>query len=104
MKRWTGYILEDWDVNIRFGEFYKWHKEAISDLIECKDSTIRRYKNILYEEAELKEDKSIEKIEAFKQKIKLMLHTMYIKDSKHGWGVTKEIIEKVYDKIRGLNN
>ncbi|CAB5383175.1 unnamed protein product [Rhizophagus irregularis] len=64
-----GYILEDWDVNIRFGEFYEWYKEAITDFIECKDSTIRRYKNILYEEAELKEDESTEKIEAFKQKL-----------------------------------
>ncbi|GBC23202.2 hypothetical protein GLOIN_2v1848990 [Rhizophagus irregularis DAOM 181602=DAOM 197198] len=97
-----GYILEDWDVNIRFGEFYEWYKEAITDFIECKDSTIRRYKNILYEEAELKEDESTEKIEAFKQKIKLMLHTMHIKVRKHGWGISKEIVEKVYDKIRGF--
>ncbi|CAB5396555.1 unnamed protein product [Rhizophagus irregularis] len=50
---------------------------------ECKDSTIRRYKNILYEEAELKEDESTEKIEAFKQKIRLMLHTMHIRVREH---------------------
>ncbi|PKY35554.1 hypothetical protein RhiirB3_456509, partial [Rhizophagus irregularis] len=97
-----GYILEDWDVNIRFGEFYEWYKEAITNFIECKDSTIRRYKNILYEEAELKEDESTEKIEAFKQKIRLMLHTMHIRVREHGWGIRKEIVEKVYDKIRGF--
>ncbi|GET50712.1 hypothetical protein GLOIN_2v1848990 [Rhizophagus irregularis DAOM 181602=DAOM 197198] len=71
-----GYILEDWDVNIRFREFYEWHKVAISEFIEWKDSVIRKYKDILYEEAELKEDESTEKIEAFKQKIRSMLNTM----------------------------
>ncbi|POG57990.1 hypothetical protein GLOIN_2v1848990, partial [Rhizophagus irregularis DAOM 181602=DAOM 197198] len=94
-----GYILEDWDVNIRFREFYEWHKVAISDFIEWKDSVIRKYKNILYEEAEL-EDESIEKIEAFKQKIRSMLNTMYVKG--RGGGIVKEVIEKVYDKIRGF--
>ncbi|UZO16357.1 uncharacterized protein OCT59_007746 [Rhizophagus irregularis] len=97
-----GYILEDWDVNIRFREFYEWYKEAITDFVECKDSTTRRYKNILYEEAELKEDESTEKIEEFKRKIRLMLHTMHIKVREHGWGISKEIVEKVYDKIRGF--
>ncbi|POG60626.1 hypothetical protein GLOIN_2v1815633 [Rhizophagus irregularis DAOM 181602=DAOM 197198] len=97
-----GYILEDWDVNIRFREFYEWYKEAITDFIECKDSTIRRYKNILYEDAELKEDESTEKIEAFKQKIRLMLHTMHIRVREHGWEISKEIVGKVYDKIRGF--
>ncbi|PKB93459.1 hypothetical protein RhiirA5_441236, partial [Rhizophagus irregularis] len=95
-----GYILEDWDVNIRFREFYEWHKVAISDFIEWKDSVIRKYKNILYEEAELKEDESIEKVEAFKQKIRSMLNTMYVKG--RGGGIVKEVIEKVYDKIRGF--
>ncbi|CAB4405845.1 unnamed protein product [Rhizophagus irregularis] len=96
-----GYILEDWDVNIRFGEFYEWYKETIPQAINYKDGTIRRYKNILYEEAELKEDELIEKIEIFKQKIKLMLHTM---DHERGWIVRKEVIEKVYDKIRRLED
>ncbi|PKY60339.1 hypothetical protein RhiirA4_483928, partial [Rhizophagus irregularis] len=96
-----GYILEDWDVNIRFGEFYEWYKETIPQAINYKDGTIRRYKNILYEEAELKEDESEEKIETFKQKIKLMLHTM---DHERGWIVRKEVIEKVYDKIRRLED
>src|SRR5688572_2130581 len=94
-----GYILEDWDVNIRFGKFYKWYKEIIPQVINYKDGTVRRYKNILYEKEELKEDESIKKIEEFKQKIKLMLHTI---DHEHGWIVKKEVIEKVYDKIRGL--
>ncbi|GET65659.1 hypothetical protein GLOIN_2v1815633 [Rhizophagus irregularis DAOM 181602=DAOM 197198] len=71
-----GYILEDWDVNIRFREFYEWHKVAILEFIKWKDSVIRKYKDILYEEAELKEDESTEKIEAFKQKIRSMLNTM----------------------------
>ncbi|GET54140.1 hypothetical protein GLOIN_2v1815633 [Rhizophagus irregularis DAOM 181602=DAOM 197198] len=95
-----GYILEDWDVNIRFREFYEWHKVAISEFIEWKDSVIRKYKDILYEEAELKEDESTEKIEAFKQKIRSMLNTMYVKG--RGGGISKVVIERVYDKIRGF--
>ncbi|PKY60990.1 hypothetical protein RhiirA4_431515, partial [Rhizophagus irregularis] len=94
-----GYILEDWDVNIRFGKFYEWYKGTVPQVINFKDATIRRYKNILYEEAELKEDELIEKIEIFKQKIKLMLHTL---DYERGWVIKKEVVEKVYDKIRGF--
>ncbi|CAB4485622.1 unnamed protein product [Rhizophagus irregularis] len=41
-----GYILEDWDVNIRFGEFYEWYKEAITSFVEYEtdsDDTPRSY-------------------------------------------------------------
>src|SRR3989337_647021 len=85
-----GYILEDWDVNIRFKEFYEWYKETIPEVIDYKNETIRRYKNILYEEAEIEEHEPIEKIEAFKQRIKLLLYTM---EHKRGWLVKKEVIE-----------
>ncbi|PKY61744.1 hypothetical protein RhiirA4_432020 [Rhizophagus irregularis] len=97
-----GYILEDWDVNIRFREFCEWYKETISDAMECKDSDIRKYKDILYEEVELKEDESMEKIEAFKRKIRRMLGSMHKRRLGYDGGMSEEIIEKVYDKIRGF--
>ncbi|CAB4444403.1 unnamed protein product [Rhizophagus irregularis] len=97
-----GYILEDWDVNIRFGEFCEWYKETISDAIECEDSDIRKYKDILYEEVELKEDESMEKIGALKRKIRRMLGSMHKRRLGYDGGITKEVIEKVYDKIRGF--